>query len=69
MEQEVERLRTERDRILAIDKLMAKALLELLKVASTKETVITEAKIYEARIWLDKRQRRICAKLAEKTCE
>lgn len=68
MKQEIEKLRTENDRIIAIDKLMADALCELEKVASTRETAITRTKLEEARMWLEKRQAQVCTELARKTC-
>ena len=68
MEQEIEKLRTESDRISAIDKLMADILCGLEKVAPTRETAITRTKLEEARMWLEKRQAQVCTELARKTC-
>lgn len=68
MEQEIEKLRTESDRISAIDKLMADALCELEKVALTKVTAIVRTKLEEARMWLERRQAQVCVELAKKTC-
>lgn len=68
MKQEIEKLRTESDHILAIDNLLGEALRGLESVTPTRETAITRTKLEEARMWLDKRQAQVCTELAWKTC-
>lgn len=68
MKQEIEKLRTENDRITAAGNLMADALIELANVTLTRETAIVRTKIDEARMWLEKRQVQVCVELARKTC-
>lgn len=68
MEQAIEKLREEIDRIFAIDKLIADALCELEKAIPVKEITITQVKLKEARIWLDERQGQVSTEFAWRTC-